>query len=93
VIKMKRHYYQRIIFGLSIFTACCLSASNISSEEELTRGLSCFEIGYRFGRCATQAMLGKKCDPKDDVIVPERCQDQAETKRGIEAGVNSVYKP
>jgi hypothetical protein len=65
--------------------------SNTLAEENLTRGLSCFEIGYRYGKCAALALAGKSCNPKDDVIIPERCRSNEETKRGIEEGVKSVY--
>jgi hypothetical protein len=85
------HPFRQVVLAF-LLTACCLTASSISAEEKLTRALSCFEIGYRFGKCATQAMLGQTCDPKDDVIVPERCRNKPETKRGIDAGVKSVLK-
>ena len=90
---MKRHYhhFRQVVFAF-LLMACCLIASSISAEEKLTRGLSCFEIGYRFGRCATQAMLGQSCDPRDDVVIPERCRNEPETKRGIDAGVRSVQR-
>ena len=65
--------------------------SSSQAEEKLTRGLSCFEIGYRFGKCATEAMSGRVCSPKEDVIVPDRCKDKEETKRGVEAGVRVAY--
>lgn len=56
-----------------------------------TNRLSCYEIGYRFGKCATLSMKGKVCAPQDDISVPTRCRNNAETQRGISDGTRSVY--
>jgi hypothetical protein len=56
-----------------------------------TDGLSCYEIGVKFGRCATLSMKGKACAPSDDVITPERCRNNEEFKKGILIGTKSVY--
>jgi len=80
-----------LIIACIMFTII-IRPSSSRAEESLTRGLSCFEVGYRFGKCATESMLGKSCDPKDDVIVPDRCKNKEETKRGIEAGVKVAHR-
>ena len=59
--------------------------NSVSGEE------SCYELGYRFGLCATQTMFGLQCRPENDVIIPVRCRGKAETNRGIKAGVKVVY--
>jgi len=52
--------------------------------------LSCYEIGYRYGRCSTMSMRGLECDPEDDITVPRRCRSREDTQRGINAGVQSI---
>lgn len=54
-------------------------------------GLSCYEIGVRFGRCATMSMKGLSCRPGDDVIVPPRCRNNENTNNGIRDGAISVW--
>ena len=55
--------------------------------------MTCFEYGYRYGRCSTQSFLDIECDPEDNVSIPHRCRtkEHARTQRGIEAGAQSVY--
>ena len=53
--------------------------------------LSCYELGYRFGRCATRSMKGLPCEPGTDISIPARCKSREDTKRGIEDGVRSAY--
>jgi len=52
---------------------------------------SCYQLGYRYSKCATKSMKGLPCDPENDIIIPERCRGKEETQRGIDAGVRSVY--
>ena len=52
---------------------------------------SCFNLGYRYGLCATNAMHEIPCKPENDIILPARCRGKAETKRGIKAGAKAVY--
>ena len=57
-----------------------------------TRGKeSCYELGYRYGLCATKSMFGIPCKPENDFVTPERCCRKAETKRGIKAGAKADY--
>ena len=49
---------------------------------------NCYELGYRFGMCSTKAMNGMVCDPANDIVLPKKCRNKAETKRGLEAGVS-----
>lgn len=52
---------------------------------------SCYDLGYRWGRCATLTLFGKKCPPEDDFAVPIRCRGTKPTEKGIAEGVESVY--
>ena len=61
------------------------------AQRDTSGGESCYAIGVKFGRCATLSMKGKSCNPSDDIAVPPRCQGNADTQRGIEAGTRSVY--
>jgi len=66
-------------------------ASNVFVNANKTDKLeSCYDLGYRFGMCSTKAMKGIACDPANDIVIPEKCRNKAETKRGIEAGVKDA---
>ncbi len=52
---------------------------------------SCFNLGYRYGLCATKGMHGIPCKPENDIVIPERCREKEETSQGIKAGVKAVY--
>ncbi len=54
-------------------------------------GESCYELGYRYGLCATKSMHGIPCKPENDIVIPERCRGNEETNRGIKAGAKAVY--
>ncbi len=56
-----------------------------------TRGESCYELGYKFGLCATKSMHGIPCIPDNDFVMPERCRGKEETHKGIKAGAKAVY--
>jgi len=60
-------------------------------ERDASGGQSCYDLGVKFGRCATLSMKGKACNPSDDIAIPPRCRGSADTQRGIEAGTRSVY--
>jgi len=59
------------------------------SREELNE--SCYDLGYRYGLCATKAMHEIPCKLENDIIIPARCRGKAETKRGVKAGAKAVY--
>jgi len=52
---------------------------------------SCYQLGFRYGRCGTMALKGYQCDPSDDIIVPVECRGRADTDRGTRDGVASVW--
>jgi len=54
-------------------------------------GLSCYEIGFRVGRCAAKSMSGLPCDAGDEIPVPQECKGNPETERGKADGRKSVY--
>ena len=37
-------------------------------------------------------MDGRPCDPKDDIILPPECRDNAEKDRGLKAGIEKIYR-
>jgi len=53
---------------------------------------SCYQLGVRYGRCATMAMMGKTCAPADDIVKPQRCKGDAKFDRGLAAGVEATAK-
>ncbi|MFH2120927.1 MAG: hypothetical protein ABIJ25_11105 [Pseudomonadota bacterium] len=60
-------------------------------DKRTSRRESCYQLGYRYGRCGTMALKGYQCDPGDDIIVPAECRGLDETNRGTLDGVKSVW--
>jgi len=52
----------------------------------------CFELGKRYGKCATLSMYAQTCNSRDDIAVPLDCRGRADTKSGMRAGVRGAYK-
>ena len=73
-----------VVFG---FSAALLSTPALAAESEE----SCYQLGYRYGKCATQVMLKEKCAKEDDVVIPDRCKGLKETKEGTKAGAKEVF--
>lgn len=65
------------------------SAAKIATEAK-TRGLSCTEIGYRYGYTAAKSLRGEVVDPAWDFVVPVRCRNLSETTQAISAGTKAA---
>lgn len=74
-----------------VITLLVISILFIVVENSARGEESCYELGYRYGLCATKSMFGIPCKPENDFVTPERCLGKAETKRGIKAGAKAVY--
>ena len=61
------------------------------AEDAKTLGLNCYDVGYRYGHTATRSMKGKKVDPSWDFATPERCRQNPETDKGIQAGTRAAW--
>ena len=51
----------------------------------------CYDLGYRWSKCAARSLKKLPCRPENDIIIPERCRDEEETQRGINDG-KLIYK-
>jgi len=60
------------------------------SEDSKTEGLSCYDIGYRFGHTATTSFQGKNVSPAWDFAVPDRCKNDSKAEQGIHAGTRAA---
>lgn len=60
-------------------------------EGNLTKGLSCYDVGYRYGHTATSSMKGQAFNPSWDFAVPERCKNDSATQSGITAGTRAAW--
>ncbi len=60
-------------------------------ESNLTQGLSCYDVGYRYGHTATSAMKGQPINKSWDFAVPERCRNDSSTQSGITAGTRAAW--
>ena len=52
---------------------------------------SCYEIGYKTGRCAAKSMSNLPCDAGDEIPMPSECKGKPETEKGLTEGRKSVY--
>jgi hypothetical protein len=68
----------------------CSSGSSTNTPQQKAQS-NCYDLGFKYGRCATLTMKEKKCDPSDDIVIPERCREMEETRRGIHDGTKSVW--
>ena len=78
---MKQYFI--IAFVLWLISFCLAGAYAAES--------TCYELGYKFGMYATKATNGIPCKPENDIVIPKRCRNKAETGRGIRAGTEAVY--
>jgi hypothetical protein len=53
--------------------------------------LSCYEIGFRTGRCAAKSMSGLPCDAGDEIPIPPECKGKPAMEKGKKEGLRSVY--
>jgi hypothetical protein len=60
-------------------------------EDNRTKGLSCYDIGYRYGYGAIRSMKGQPVNPSSDIAVPERCRNDPSTQSGITAGGRAAW--
>ncbi len=66
-----------------------IKKTNVKEDTEET-SKDCYDLGYRFGLCATKSIYGIPCEPENDIIIPEMCRKKDETNRGINAGATKV---
>jgi len=52
---------------------------------------SCYDIGFKTGRCAAKSMSNLPCEPGEDIPMPAECKGKPETEKGLAEGRKSVY--
>lgn len=67
-----------------------MQAASAPSGAVVPSDESCYALGVRHGRCATEAILSRTCAADDHVARPERCKTGGDFDRGIEAGARQV---
>lgn len=67
-------------------------AREIYTEDKKTKGLVCYEVGFRYGYTATNSMNGQKTNPLWDFSIPERCRNIKETDKGILEGTRAAWQ-
>jgi hypothetical protein len=78
--------------GIGLANKSLDSAPADESEISAEHPSVCFELGIRYGKCATLSMFGQACDTNDDIVMPLDCRGKAETKNGVRTGVRAAYK-
>jgi hypothetical protein len=80
---------RRIVRGIVVlgFVVTLSSTAALAAQSEE----SCYQLGYRYGKCATQVMLKEECAREDNVMIPDRCKGLEETKEGTKAGAKEVF--
>lgn len=66
------------------------STQQSKAEDAKTKGLTCYDVGYRYGHTAASSMKGKRVDPSWDFATPTRCKDDVSTQNGIQAGTRAA---
>lgn len=51
---------------------------------------SCYELGYRYGMCAAKRHHDIQCEPKNAVVIPQRCRGKSETEKGMVVGISEI---
>jgi hypothetical protein len=77
-----------LIFSIIVYIGSSLDSDKNTGAASSPK--SCYLLGWKYGRCATQSMRGIPCDPEDDVVIPERCRGLESTREGIKDGRRSV---
>lgn len=67
------------------------AAQSLKAEDAKTIALKCYDVGYRYGYTATSSMKGKKVNSSWDFATPERCRNDPETDKGIQAGTRATW--
>lgn len=78
--------------AIALATTFLVSGSTLAAEAAVTRGMACYNIGYRFSTCALASAAGLPCPPSWDFVVPDRCKETNELKRGIREGTQDFYE-
>jgi hypothetical protein len=79
---MKKSFLTTLV--ILLFHIICFHEHAIGLE-------SCYELGYRYGLCATESLNGMPCKPENDIVIPERCKGKEETNSGIKAGAKEIF--
>ncbi|MFA5181759.1 MAG: hypothetical protein WC405_10600 [Syntrophales bacterium] len=58
---------------------------------EAVKQQSCYDIGFKTGRCAAKSMSNLPCEPGEDIPMPAECKGKPETEKGLTEGRKSVY--
>lgn len=66
-------------------------ARGLVVESSLTKGLSCYDVGYRYGHTATSSMKNRPVNPSWDFAVPNRCRNDSSTQSGVTAGTRAAW--
>jgi hypothetical protein len=67
------------------------SGSTLAAEAVVTRGMACYNIGYRYVTCALASAGGLTCPAGWDFVVPDRCQKTNEFMRGMKEGMADFH--
>ncbi len=52
---------------------------------------SCYDVGFKIGRCAAKSMSNLPCEPGEDIPMPQECKGKPDTEKGLAEGRKSVY--
>jgi len=68
-------------------------STSTASPQAASQGnsMSCYEIGFRTGRCVAKSMSNLPCDAGDEIPMPPECKGKPETEKGLLEGRKSVY--
>ncbi|MFA6413270.1 MAG: hypothetical protein WCW53_11290 [Syntrophales bacterium] len=67
------------------------SAATPGAPGAVKQQQSCYDIGFKTGRCAAKSMSNLPCEPGEDIPMPAECKGKPETEKGLTEGRKSVY--
>ena len=73
-------------------SAANLNKTSSTAESSKTKGRDCYQIGYRYTKCALATKEGFPCPAEWDFAVPDRCKQSSELNRGIKEGTEDFYQ-
>ena len=84
----------RAIVAASVVSIAFFSASASAQESPKTKGISCYELGVKYAKCAMTVATGlaPRCPSEFDFLKPARCAKDSSFDKGVRAGTEEFER-
>ena len=82
----------RTAIAACMLLSLTFTETSTAAESSKTASLECYQIGYRFAKCALATKEGFPCPSSWDFAVPNRCKQSSELDRGIKEGTEDFFQ-